>query len=72
MFYNAKEKKLNLYNTQIDTISFGSGKKKLIMIQGLNTRGIKGASVSLAYMYRLLPKSTRCICLIADRMFLRV
>ena len=53
MFYNAKEKKLNLYNTQIDTISFGSGKKKLIMIQGLNTRGIKGASVSLAYMYRL-------------------
>ena len=23
---------------------------------------LKGASVSLAYMYRLLPKSTRCIC----------
>ena len=56
MFYNAKEKKLNLYNTQIDTISFGSGKKKLIMIQGLNTRGIKGASVSLAHLYRLFAK----------------
>ena len=56
MFYNAKEKKLNLYNTQIDTISFGSGKKKLIIIQGLNTRGIKGASVSLAHLYRLFAK----------------
>ena len=56
MFYNAKEKKLILHNMQIDTISFGSGKKSLIMIQGLNTRGIKGASVSLAYMYRLFAK----------------
>ena len=56
MFYNAKEKKLNLYNTQIDTISFESGKKKLIIIQGLNTRGIKGASVSLAHLYRLFAK----------------
>ena len=56
MIYNAKEQKTNLHNMQIDTISFGSGKKSLIMIQGLNTRGIKGASVSLAYMYRLFAK----------------
>ena len=56
MIYNAKEQKTNLHNMQIDTISIGSGKKSLIMIQGLNTRGIKGASVSLAHMYRLFSK----------------
>ena len=53
MFWNAKEKSLMLGNTSIDYITFGSGKKNLIMIQGLNTRGIKGGAMSLAYMYRL-------------------
>ena len=53
MLYNAEENTLNLNNTQIDYITFGKGAKPLIMIQGLNTRGIKGAAVSLAYMYRI-------------------
>lgn len=53
MLYNAKEQKLILSNMQIDYISFGKGTKPLIMIQGLNTRGIKGASALLAYMYRI-------------------
>lgn len=41
---------------QIDYITFGKGPKSLIMIQGLNTRGIKGAAVSLAYMYRMFAR----------------
>ncbi|MGN0774721.1 MAG: alpha/beta fold hydrolase [Candidatus Ventricola sp.] len=36
-----------------DMITFGKGAKSLIMIQGLSTRGIRGAAVSLAWMYRI-------------------
>lgn len=56
MFYNAKEGKLNIKNASFDYIRFGTGKKPLLMIQGLNTNGIKGASLSLAYMYRIFAK----------------
>lgn len=54
--FNAKELKLIANGMQFDYIRFGSGKKPLIMIQGLNTRGIKGAALSLAYMYRIFAK----------------
>lgn len=53
MIYNAKQHKLNINNTQMDYITFGKGTKPLIMIQGLNTRSIKGAADTLAYMYRV-------------------
>lgn len=56
MRYNAKEFKLNVQNMQFDCITFGTGTKPLIMIQGLNTRGIKGAALSLACMYRIFAK----------------
>ena len=56
MLYGAKELKLTANGMQFDYIRFGSGKKPLIMIQGLNTRGIKGAALSLAYMYRIFAK----------------
>lgn len=56
MLWNVKESKLLLDNMQIDYISFGTGKKNLIMIQGLNTNGIKGGGISLAYMYRMFAK----------------
>ena len=56
MLYQAKESKINVSNMQFDYITFGSGAKPLIMIQGLNTRGIKGAAVSLAYTYRMFTK----------------
>lgn len=59
MFYNVKEDKLKISNTEIDYITFGNGKKNLIMIQGLNTRGIKGAGLSLAFMYRIFAKEYR-------------
>ncbi len=54
--YNSKELKLDLNNKQINYITFGKGPKTLIMIQGLNTNGIKGAANSLAYMYRIFAK----------------
>ena len=56
MFYNAKEGKLHIKNVSFDYVQFGTGKKTLLMIQGLNTNGIKGASVSLAYMYRIFAR----------------
>ncbi|MBQ2884640.1 MAG: alpha/beta hydrolase [Alphaproteobacteria bacterium] len=56
MFYNAKEATLKLDNVQMDYLTFGNGTKPIIMIQGLNTNGIKGAAVSLAYMYRIFAK----------------
>ena len=56
MIYNAKEHQLKLENLQMDYITFGKGTKPLVMIQGLNTRSIKGTAVSLAYMYRVFAK----------------
>ena len=56
MMYNAKEHKLNLQDMQMDYITFGKGTKPLIMIQGLSTRSINGAAVSIAYMYRIFSK----------------
>ena len=56
MLYGAKELKMTANGMQFDYIRFGSGKRALIMIQGLNTRGIKGAALSLAYMYRIFAK----------------
>ena len=56
MLYRAKELQLQVQNMTFDYITFGNGAKPLVMIQGLNTRGIKGAALSLAYMYRLFAK----------------
>lgn len=56
MIYNAKEQKLSVQDMQFDYITFGRGSKPLVMIQGLNTRGIKGAALSLAWMYRIFAK----------------
>ena len=56
MLYNAKERKLTLPGVQMDYITFGSGKKTLIMIQGLSTRSINGAADSIAFMYRIFAR----------------
>lgn len=56
MPYHVEEKQLKLSDTRIDYITFGKGTKPMIMIQGLNTRSIKGAGASLAYMYRIFAK----------------
>lgn len=56
MLYHAKEFTIPIGSSRCDCIQFGRGSKTLIMIQGLNTRGIKGAALSLAYMYRVFAK----------------
>ena len=56
MIYNAKEGRIEIQNIKMDYITFGKGRKSLIMIQGLNTNGIKGSSVFLAFMYRIFLK----------------
>ena len=48
--------RLDIGNVQMEYLRFGKGDKTLIMIQGLNTNGIKGAGPSLAYMYRTFTK----------------
>lgn len=56
MLYNVKEFEVQVQNLEFDCISFGRGQKSLVMIQGLNTNGIKGAGISLAFMYRIFAK----------------
>ncbi|MBE6971845.1 MAG: alpha/beta hydrolase [Ruminococcaceae bacterium] len=55
--FHVKERKLKLPGLQMDYITFGKGPKPLIMIQGLNTNGIKGTGIPLAFMYRLFARS---------------
>ena len=52
----AKELTLKVNNIEMDYITFGKGKKYLIMIQGLNTNGIKGATAGLSLMYHQFTK----------------
>lgn len=59
MLYAAKEFTLKFQETVIPCITFGTGTRPLILIQGLNTRGIRGAALSLAYMYRIFAKDFR-------------
>jgi len=56
MIYHVKEGSIKIENMQMDYITFGKGTKPLIMIQGLNTRGIKGAGMMLAMMYHIFAK----------------
>ena len=56
MLYNAKEGVLELEGKRLCYISFGKGEKTLIMIQGLNTRSVKGMALPLAFMYRIFAK----------------
>lgn len=59
MLYNLKEGVLDFGRGKCRYISFGRGAEPLIMVQGLNTRGIKGAGASLAVMYRCFAKKYR-------------
>ena len=59
MLFNVKEGKVKLSAGEIDYIAFGNGERPLVMIQGLNTRGIKGSGLGLALMYRIFSKDFR-------------
>ena len=56
MVFNVKEGTIQIDKIEMDYISFGKGKKNLIMIQGLNTNGIKGNGLMLSFMYRIFSK----------------
>lgn len=56
MIYAAKQKSVVLKDTTLQYIRFGKGVRPLVMIQGLNTNGIDGATNSLAFAYRIFAK----------------
>ena len=55
--FRLKEGKLVLPGLKMNYITFGSGNKPLVIIQGLNTNGIKGAGLPMAFMYRIFSKA---------------
>jgi len=58
MFYNAKNGNLKMDNTDMDYISFGYGKRNLVIIQGLWGRliTVKGKALPFAFAYRMFAK----------------
>lgn len=56
MLYHAKNETMKIGTTTMDYVTFGTGTRPLVIIPGLSVRGVKGAAVSLAYMYRLFAK----------------
>ena len=50
---------LALANARMDYIVFGRGKRPLILIQGLGTRGIRGSAAMVAWMYRCFARDYR-------------
>jgi len=58
MFYNAKNGNLKIGNTDMDYISFGTGKRILIMIPGLGDgmMTVKGKALPFAWAYRMFSK----------------
>lgn len=58
MFYNAKNGNLKIGNTDMDYISFGTGKRILIMIPGLGDgmMTVKGKALPFAWAYRMFAK----------------
>lgn len=59
MLYQLKEARVQVGDTYMDYAAFGTGKKALLLIPGLNLRGVKGAGLSLAWMYRCFAKNYR-------------
>ena len=55
MFYNARNHNIKIGDTDMDYVSFGTGKKVLVMIPGLNDGifPIKGTALPLAAAYRI-------------------
>lgn len=59
MLFDAREWVIELPGKRMNCIAFGKGKRALVMIQGLNTREIRGAALSMAYMYRIFAREFR-------------
>ena len=58
MFYNAKNRKINIDNTTVDYITFGKGCKNLIIIPGVGDgfKTAKGMAIPFAIMYKIFAK----------------
>ena len=56
MLYHAKEQTLTIEDMKMNYITFGNGTRPLLMIQGLNTRDIKGSATMLSVIYRIFAK----------------
>lgn len=58
MFYNAKNETINIENTTANYISFGKGKKNLIIIPGVGDgfKTVKGLAIPFSFMYKLFAK----------------
>ena len=54
--YHSKTVTLKLDDITLDVARFGSGKRSLVIIPGLNLRGVRGAAGALAWMYRIFVK----------------
>ena len=57
--FGVEEGTMQIPGGQVDYICFGRGEKPLVMLQGLNTRGIRGAGLGLAWMYRCFARDYR-------------
>ncbi len=58
MFYGAKGGNVKIGNTDMDYVSFGRGKKTLVIIPGLSDglKTVKGLAITLAIMYKAYAK----------------
>ena len=59
MLFNVVEDAIKINNTTMDYVAFGNGTKPLVIIPGLSLNRVKGAGMSLAYMYRIFIKADR-------------
>ena len=52
MFYNAKNGEIEIENTTVNYISFGKGKRNLIIIPGVGDgfKTVKGLAIPFAFM----------------------
>ncbi len=58
MFWNAKSGSVNLSDTTMDYVTFGTGTQVLVMIPGLGDglTTVKGMAAAMAYTYRIYAK----------------
>ena len=58
MLYNAKNGTIQIGNTEMDFIRFGTGGKVLVMLPGLGDglRSVKGTALPMAFTYRMFAK----------------
>ena len=59
MLFDVKEDTIKFKNTTMDYVAFGKGTKSLVIIPGLSLNRVKGAGLSLAFMYRIFAKKYR-------------